>query len=197
MGRLQMNKARLNVARKLDPSKNGKRGHAFENKVARMFGEWWCGDRKAFYRTSGSGSRKSTHIWGGDIAPCSNAVGAWPFCIETKKVQKWSIENFILGHPGEPLLDFMLQCTYAAQRAENSIPLLVCAKNHKAPIAFLYTPYFSKIFTREKSIGLYIRLRVFPSGMPSALVKKYDIRMIDFIAMPLSQFFLTFTREDF
>jgi hypothetical protein len=179
-------------------NKSKTKGNNFEKEMSKQFSQWWAGDTKSLYRSVGSGSRKSTEMYGGDIIPVSDKAKPWPFCVELKKVEKWSIENFILGKPGEPLVDFMCQCIGAAEKAENYIPLLVCAKNHKNPIIFISVREFREACHCKPKPACHMRLRMGVLRISEKLVSRHHIKYdLDFMATPLASFFQMFSRKDF
>ena len=67
------------------------KGNEYENRIAKVFSEWWG---LTFRRTPASGGLD----WPGDIIL---PEGAWqskfPFCIECKNSQAWSLKNIFTG----------------------------------------------------------------------------------------------------
>ena len=166
--------------------------------MARAFSLWWANDEVSISRVSGSGARKHVSMYGGDLQPSSAKAEPFPFCIECKKQQRWSLNNLLLGLPGEPLFGFLGQCIEAARQAENNIPLLVCAANRQPPLAFFdtmtihsYVPDFSKRF------HALFRLRIARDAIPQAIRTKYHLTRLDQTVTSLDAFLKAFSREDF
>jgi hypothetical protein len=175
------------------------KGFAYERAIALRLGEWWCGDSKALWRNTNSGARATIvgHVYGGDIIPVNASAGKWPLCVEVKKSESWTFDSFILGNPGNELLAFMLQCLYAAELGCNKIPLLICAKNRKPPVAMLHrSAHTMKIIARVRPT---ILCRLFwPYKLSVKLQKKYPISVpICFYVMGFADFLSSFTRKDF
>lgn len=172
-----------------------RKGRNFEKKIAREFGQWWCADALAFYCNIGSGSRSTVigQVYGGDIIPVKD-IACWPLCVEVKKQERWSIEDLLLNVPSEPLFSYLGQVICAARVAVNDIPLLVCAKNYRAPIIFFPYSYIQVRKLRAKNLHY---LRFCSYRIPTSVVKKYNIVHIDMGITTLDQFFAYFSPSDF
>jgi hypothetical protein len=173
------------------------KGFAYERKLARILGEWWCHDPKALWRNTNSGARATVvgQVYGGDIIPANGSCGAWPLCIEIKKAEGWSIEEFLNGNPGNLLLAHMMQCLSSSQLGCNKIPILICKKNHRKPLVFLY-----KYKTRNNisHVPFLSRLK-WQEPIPSTLANRYpwNGKKPDFYILHLDAFLRYFHREDF
>lgn len=170
------------------------KGFAYERQLARRFGEWWCSDAKALWRNTVSGARATVQgeVFGGDLIPIVNAAMPWPLSVEIKKAEDWSVENFLKGNPGEPLLQYMIQTIRSAHLGCNERAMLVCAKNYMKPLAFLHRPGFQGIGTGlDFAIG---RLRNLDVEVTDC---RWSDPVIDFYVMRLDDFFAHFHRKDF
>ena len=185
-------------AKKKRKTNNKVLGNTFERKMAKSFSLWWAGDEISISRVSGSGARKHIAMYGGDLQPSSAKAEPFPFCIECKKQQRWSLNNLLLGLPGEPLFGFLGQCIEAARQAENNIPLLVCAANRQPPLVFFdtmtihsYVPDFLKRFRAV------FRFRIAHNQLPEGIRTKYHLTHLDQTLVPLQAFLTAFSRQDF
>lgn len=69
----------------MDSSKSKPKGNAFENKIAKILGEWMFSDKLMLSRHLTSGAIKT--VWVGDIVPqkqLPKTWNSWPFYIECK-----------------------------------------------------------------------------------------------------------------
>lgn len=170
------------------------KGFSYERKLAREFGAWWCGDEKALWRNTVSGARATVQgeVFGGDLIPIINKAMPWPLSIEIKKAEGWSIENFLKGNPGEPLLQYMIQAIRAAHLGCNERAMLVATKNYTKPLAFLHKHSFEGMGDGlDFAIG---RLRNLDVEVTDCM---WTHPVIDFYVMRLEDFFVHFSRKDF
>lgn len=176
------------------------KGFAYERKIASQFGQWWCGDFRALWRNTNSGARATVvgQVFGGDVIPANASCGSWPLCIEIKKAEGWSVDAFLNGNPGEPLLSYMLQCLSSSQIGCNKIPILICAKNYRKPLVFLYRCSHQSLFRVPGSIPFLGRVK-WQAMIPRKLYNQYpwDGGPVDFYLLHLDTFFKFFSREDF
>ena len=168
------------------------KGLAYERKIARQFSQWWCGNPLALWRNTNSGARATVmgEVYSGDIIPAMDSAVPWPFSIEIKKSEQWSVDNFLNGNDGEPLLKYMIQCLESADVGCNTYAMLICAKNHKKPLCFLHAPSFGSTFYGKR----HYTARLLDRNI------ELDIQWphpIDFYVMHLETFFKEFKREDF
>ncbi len=132
----------MNVPRLRKQPVKGKRvGVAFEKKIIKRLGLWWCGDTLSLYRAAGSGSRstvlgKDAGLYSGDVVPAKASAEPWPFSIELKKSETFTLESILLSRKSL-FYSFWKQCTRDAKRSKK-IPLLICGKNRREPLVFFY-----------------------------------------------------------
>lgn len=105
------------------------KGDKYERKVSNIIGEWWCGDKDAFYKSSGSGSRAhSTTIHPGDIAPVKSLEQPFPFCIEAKNRQEWSLDEMFKSKFPH-LLRYLLK-NHEVDAGECYLSVLIVTRNY-------------------------------------------------------------------
>jgi hypothetical protein len=169
------------------------KGYAQERKLAREFGEWWCGDPKALWRNTVSGARATVQgdVFGGDLIPIINEAMPWPLSVEIKKAEGWSIESFIKGNPSEPLLLYMIQTVKSAHLGCNERAMLVCAKNYMKPVVFLHHHGFEGLKGVKHAVA---RLKNLDVEFEEC---RWTYPVIDFHVMHLEAFFQHFQRKDF
>jgi len=128
--------------------KSKNKGNRFENHVAQILDDWFYPAEKKFLgaeriirRTPMSGGWCKT----GDIQVnpmYRKKVCSFPFHVETKKVQGWTLEAILANGWGDPLKSWWEQCLGDAE--EGVIPMLVFARNGIEPLCMLrmgdYTP---------------------------------------------------------
>ena len=121
------------------------KGSKFERHVAGLFGAWWGCD---FKRTPMSGG--SVHA-SGDIVPVAPAkddparegkllaVSRWPFSVECKAQEGWSVDQLLTSPSKSSLAKFLRQCFSGAkrERSNNDVPLLVAKRNNFMPLVFV------------------------------------------------------------
>jgi len=67
------------------------KGSQYEREIARLLGGWWCGDRHALWRTSGSGSHaRFSNTGHGDIGVVKPEAAPFPITVECKNTKAWS-----------------------------------------------------------------------------------------------------------
>lgn len=115
-----MGKAKINSRRK---------GHAAERKLVKLFEAWWG---EPFFRTPGSGSfvtrgfvRKDGVDLAGDIVTTDSG---FPFCIESKKVESWKLEQLFSNSEKTIFQDWWEQAASEGHTV-GKVPLLVFSKN--------------------------------------------------------------------
>lgn len=176
------------------------KGFRFERDIARVLGEWWCGDEKALWRNTNSGARATVvgRVYGGDIIPANASAGHWPLCVELKKTESWSFDAFLHGNPGNELLAFMMQCLYAASIGCNKIPMLICSKNRKSPLCLLMKSGMTTSLINVRRVPVVSRLR-WCSDVPDVLLRRYPVRqpLPSFYVLTFEHFLTHFHREDF
>jgi hypothetical protein len=75
-------------------NRSKKIGNLFENKIAKLLGEWWFGDKHSLIRHGTSGAIKEA--WIGDIVPQKLIPwNGFPFLIECKSGYKDSYPNLL------------------------------------------------------------------------------------------------------
>ena len=122
---------------------NGRRkGAAAEVEVARLVQAWWRqlpteaqmvpdGGESEFVRTPMSGGWSTKRVRGnfrasGDLSSTSDA---WPFCVEVKRREGWSLTMFAkAGKRGSPVWQWWGQCVRGADE-EGAIPMLWVRRN--------------------------------------------------------------------
>lgn len=109
-----------------------KKGGRFEVKVARLLGEWLYLDKKALYKSRGSGAmytRGGSDIDIGDISPMKPNI-YWPFCVECKAREvDCSFDVLIRNGKKSNLVKWFLKNEQEALD-NNLFPLLIFKKNH-------------------------------------------------------------------
>lgn len=173
------------------------KGFTFERKIARILGTWWCADSKALWRNTNSGARATVvgGVYGGDIIPVHDIIHTWPFCVEVKKSENWSVEAFLEGNAKNPLLHFMMQCLHSSTRGCNTFPMLICAKNRHEPLCFLHRPAIRALGLGKRVPGTRL---IWSQRVHKNIRDKYPHKLsIDFYVLPLCVFLTKFTRDDF
>lgn len=116
-------------------------GVAFEKKIIQRLGLWWAHDARSLYRSHGSGGRSALirtdrGLYAGDVIPVKDTAHPWPFSIEIKKSETFTLESILLSRKSL-FYTFWKQCTRDARRSRK-IPLLICGKNFREPLVFFY-----------------------------------------------------------
>jgi len=107
------------------------KGSSYENKVAKLLGDWWGGK---FSRVPASGGLQ----WGadqrvaGDIVPPADVY--FPFVVECKKREEWTMEHVLLDI-GDPK-DWWKQVVMDARRIKK-VPLLIFSRNRAKDFVML------------------------------------------------------------
>jgi hypothetical protein len=136
-------------------SVKGKRvGVAFEKKIIKRLGLWWAGDPLSLYRSHGSGGRSTllhleSGLYSGDVIPVKDAAHPWPFSIEIKKSETFTLESILLSEKSL-FFAFWKQCVGDAKRSKK-IPVLVCGKNHREPLVFFYDTMWEVFMPAHKA----------------------------------------------
>ena len=120
-------------------------GVAFEKKIIKRLGLWWADDPLSLYRSHGSGGRSSlisadSGLYSGDVMPVKDSAQPWPFSIELKKSETFTMESVLLSRKSL-FYKFWKQTTRDARRTQK-IPLLICGKNHREPLVYFYARHF-------------------------------------------------------
>ncbi len=119
------------------------KGNKYENAVCRVLSVWLFPDldpktpieHLPFRRRSTSVMPIEGHWNGaGDILHRPGLEGRWPFCVECKHVEGWSLDG-VFGEKW-PVWSWWDQAERQATRARKK-PLLVCGRNRKPDIALL------------------------------------------------------------
>lgn len=154
------------------------KGDAFERKIARDIGIWFCGDKDAFWRTSGSGARAHRDdIHPGDIGPVKNIPSRFPFCIECRNREAWSLDQ-LMKAPQPILLRWMVENAEVA--GEDYLSLIIAKKNFYPPLAIFCNWYEEyQDFQHRPFLSLYCGA----ASKPSIYILKLD------------DFFVHFTKE--
>jgi hypothetical protein len=185
----------------MKPSGSRAKGKGFEKKICEQIGEWWCQDNRAFYCNIGSGNRSTVlgSVYSGDVIPVKDVAKPWPLSIECKKSEQWSLEQFMLGVPSEPLFQYFGQCISSARNSENNIPLLICSRNHRKPFIFVPRKIIIECH-KSRRAGLLIHcpyMHICTYSIPVGVKEKFGIAVIDVMTFTLESFFMMFTRQDF
>jgi len=109
------------------------KGSGYELKTAKFMSPWWGGN---FNRTPGSGGLRwgSDQSIAGDIVPPKGML--FPFVIECKKHEGWSIEHILLN-TGKPK-EWFSQVVMDARRVKK-VPMLIFSRNRAKD--FVMVPY--------------------------------------------------------
>ena len=161
------------------PRRCKNKGSNFERELARRIGEWWCDDRDAFWRTSGSGARAHRdNIHPGDIGPIKNIPQFFPFCIEARCRESWSLDE-ILKSKVPDVLKWTVENSEVA--GSNYLSMLIVKRNY------------------------FPTLVIIPNWVPLTISKSPDIQMgvsfhpnyFSVLIMELNKFFELFQPKDF
>jgi Holliday junction resolvase len=110
---------------------NGRqKGASFERKVAKFVSDWWGIDAHRTPQSGGLRWSKDARVTGDIVAP---ADSNFPFSIECKKHEGWTLENLLKG-TGE-ITDWWKQAHADAQKVDK-LPLLIFSKN-RSPVYFM------------------------------------------------------------
>lgn len=135
------------------------KGGRGERAVAAIIQKWWQRyERKAdFLRTPMSGGwRKDT-----DARIHFNACGdlmttgsKFPFCVEVKWREQWSVNNLLAGKPTPPW-SWWLQCLKAANE-QGAVPMMWMRKNRikDSSAAFPWLVWLPLQFVEKQQLGL-------------------------------------------
>ncbi len=149
------------------------KGHAFEKKIARELGLWWCNDRDAFWRVLGSGGAAHASPgkdWQpGDIVPVKRMDRELRVCIECKKTESWFFEEvFKVGKKSE-LMKHWKQCL--DERAGRD-PWLIITRN-RLPVFLILLSSIWKGPLRVHGVSTSFSMRC--KGVPTAIVVSWDL----------------------
>lgn len=116
----------------MKPKGRKAKGDNFERLIARQIGLWWCQDKDVFWRTSGSGARAHRDdIHPGDIGPVKNLPTPFPFCLELRNRQSWSLDE-ILKSKVPDILVWMVENSEVA--GPSYLSVLIVSKNYYPPL---------------------------------------------------------------
>jgi hypothetical protein len=140
-------------------------GMAFERKMVKELGAWWCDDALALFRNHGSGNRSTqlghdSGVYSGDVVPVKDSAKPWPFSIELKRSNTLTLDSILLSK-ASPFYGFWHQCTTDARRSQ-SIPLLIWAKSRQEPYVFFYEKIMAHLLNTEYEFPL---LLIYPGGL--------------------------------
>lgn len=131
---------------------NGRRkGHSAERRLVHLFSSWWGSE---FFRTPGSGSFATRGFIRTDGVDLSGDVvttdPTFPFCIESKKVEGWTLDRFVHSPKTGELQSWWKQARKEAESCSR-VPLLVFARNRipeyvALPVAYATVITGSRIF---------------------------------------------------
>jgi hypothetical protein len=159
-------------------------GIAFEKKIIKRLGAWWADDPFSLYRSHGSGGRSTilstdSGLYSGDVIPVKDVAQPWPFSVELKKSETFTLESILLSRKSL-FYAFWKQCARDAARSKK-IPLLICGKNHREPLVFFYMKDFDRLMTSEKM-------------PPCAIVYPGGLRQRGIVVMPMRVFVASSSR---
>jgi len=116
------------VDRKKVGRRSRNKGNGYENKIAKVLGDWWCGDPASFKRRPRSGGWPTKHAEG-DLVGVTEKSKMFPFVIDTKKREGWRFEHLICG--SGPFVEWWDDiCDIAHTETEERLRLLIVSKNH-------------------------------------------------------------------
>jgi len=130
--------------------KGAQKGAAFERRIAKLLGPWWCEDEGAFWRSAGSGARatvvKGIGLHPGDIVPQTEEAANFPCCIETKRREKWNLADFLAVHR-DPFktevivfwLESLIEC------GGDYIPWAIISKNRQSDLLVVDRGFYSTL----------------------------------------------------
>lgn len=118
---------------------SGVNGHAKggrgEREVAHIIEPWWrkLEPSTEFVRTpqSGGWGKHQGHKVAAHFAACGDVMttaAQFPFCVEVKWRERWSIDNLLDSKPTPPW-EWWRQCIASAVEQANSVPMLWLRKN--------------------------------------------------------------------
>jgi len=158
--------------------KKGK-GDNFERLMARRIGEWWEGDKDAFWRTSGSGSRAHRDdIHPGDIGPVKNLKTPFPFCIECRNRESWSIDEIFKSSVPDLLV-------WTAENIDVAGPsylsLIIAKRKYASPLAVFPNWNLKDLSVLPApSMGVYI-----DNEFPSIIITPLDTFLKEYKPSPI------------
>lgn len=118
-------------ANKRRPGKSKAKGNAYENKIAKLLGEWIFNDPHKLNRSLTSGAQKNAYL--GDIVPQKQLRwDEWPFLIECKNGYVNNASDF----NNTTLLDEWLTKCMSECNAEQSIIWLIVSFHGHQPLLF-------------------------------------------------------------
>ena len=121
------------------------KGAKNENLVRDMMYKWWgpLEPKAKFVRTPRSGGWHA----GGDFDMAGDLMTTskrFPFSVEVKARESWSLENFINGdRAGSPVWGWWAQCIVDAEKT-GRVPFLIFKKNRKPWLVMLPLDYATK-----------------------------------------------------
>ena len=140
------------------------KGSGFENQVAKILGEWWCGI--SFRRTPCSGGwdksfkgRDNFVLAPGDIQAPPEVN--FPWITECKKDESWKLENLISTRATKNIFNAWFAQVEEDAQSAGKLPLLVFSKNF-SPIFVAVTELppvrFGGVLADRSCIFIYHRL---------------------------------------
>jgi len=102
------------------------KGKGFERLISKQLTEYF-GHKFAATPASGGLRWKGIKNTRGDIV---TDMPGWKWCIECKKDESWTLDNFVTMPPKHPIKQWWYQCCRDA-KAIGKKPLLIFTKNHR------------------------------------------------------------------
>ena len=163
------------------------KGTRFERQVCERLSRWFDPslpenppvESLTFRRRSTSIMPLEGHWHGaGDILHVPHLEGSWPFCVECKKVEGWTLDS-LLSPTVQGLWSWWSQACDQAARVADREPLLIFARNHRPTHVMVWasTQAWLRI---EPEHGNLVMAR--PSESPPVVVCLLD----DLVRVPLS-----------
>jgi Holliday junction resolvase len=116
------------------PGGGRQKGSNFERQLAKVFSDW-CGYKINRTPLSGGWGNKREHGTCGDLVVERKYYDKFPFCVEAKKQEGWTLDDLI--HNEKTKVKAWWQQCRADAKHVGKIPLLVMARNFVPPVIMM------------------------------------------------------------
>ena len=117
----------------MKPGGSRKKGSAFELSVAKELANVLGIDQKQYLQRSPDSGARDAHSWKGDIVALPPLDKHWPFFIECKKVEGWTLDHIFSSRDHSTLIHRWYQKAREQAMLSSKIPLVIFSRN-RAPV---------------------------------------------------------------
>jgi len=147
-----------------------RKGHEFENEVAKMLSSWW-GEERSFSRTplSGgwrrlSGMKEVEQYVAGDLI-CPKD---FPFVVECKKVEAFQWHSLIFSYDTSLFKQWFTHCSEEAESV-NKAPFVIFSRNRWGIVGCLSKENYRKLYMKRSAVHMIFE----PMGLVFFLLEDF------------------------